>query len=210
MHWLSCFEIPSVTPADRKKFRDRATRAVREFEKERSKYGVVDDGAGRRYRIGVYFLLAGELKRAADAFDWFYREFPDDMGEPVFFLYSALAAYRSGEMDKAHSRLLEAMLSNIFLLPFLVGKKIEVTGVWLSSNREHASHLAEIDEYLQEPSLEERDWIAQALETDAFVTLRDGYIETFSALSGERDLAKRRRILDRWRDLRMLNLPSPC
>ena len=34
------------------------------------------------------------------------------------------------------------------------------------------------------------------------------YIETFSALSGERDLAKRGRILDRWRDLRMLHLPS--
>ena len=199
-----------MLPADKKKFRDRATRAARELEKERSKCGCVNDGAGRRYRIGVYFLLAGELKKASDAFDRFYREFPDDVGEPVFYLYAALAAYRSGEKEKAQLRLLAAMLSNVFLLPHLVGKVLEAPGVWHPSNRQHESYLTEIEEYLYEPSIEERGWIAEAMASEPFVMLCDGYIETFAALSGERDFERRAAILGRWRDLEEFHLPSRC
>lgn len=191
---------------DKKRFRDRANRAVRELEKEKSIFGRINDKAGKRYRIGVYYLLAGDLKKSVEAFDWFYREFPDDVGEPVFNLYGALAAYRNGESNKARGRLLEAMLSNIFLLPALIGKEMDVPDIWYSSNRDQAEYLFEIGEFLDEPTSEELSWIEAELATRRFAECRDGYIATFGALSQERDISRRMDILAKWQSFQAEHL----
>jgi len=134
-----------VTPEIKKNFRDRAVRAVRGLEKERSSFGYINDGSGKRYRAGVFFLLAGDLKRANETFDWFYEEFPDDIGEPVFHLYSSLAAHRQGDLVKARMRLLDTMLSNIFMLPHLVGQRLNAPDIWCQSNRHQESYLLEVE-----------------------------------------------------------------
>ncbi|MBG9792083.1 hypothetical protein ABD76_06025 [Paenibacillus dendritiformis] len=197
-----------MTSTEKQTFRDRANRAARELEKEKSAFGYINDGAGRRYRIGVNFLLSGDLQRSAEAFDWFYEEFPDDVGEPVFNLYSALAAYRCGEMDKARTRLLGTMLSNIFLLPHLIGRKFEAPDAWHPSNRHQESYLGEIEGFLSEPSSEELRWIEAELSTPSFEALRSGYIATFSALNGEQDIGKRVGILKQWEILQAAHFPD--
>ena len=196
-----------MIPTEKSRFRDRATRAARELKKERSAFGHINDGAGRRYRVGVYFLLSGDLEKSAKAFDWFYDEFPDDIGEPVFNLYSALATYRCGEMSKARTRLLEAMLSNIFLLPHLIGQRFKAPNVWHPSNRHQEGYLLEIEQFLHEPSREELHWIEAELSTPPFTTLKDGYIATFSALNGEQDINKRVALLRQWESLQVEHLP---
>ena len=190
-----------VTPEKRHKFRERALRAIRELEKERVSFGRINDSSGKRYRAGVFFLLSGDLKRAGETFDWFYKEFPDDVGEPVFHLYSALAAYRQGKPIKARTRRLDTMLSNIFLLPHLAGQPFNAPDIWYQSNWHQESYLLEVEELLHEPTSEERAWIASELSSDTFVTLRDGYIATFTELKFETDIARRMSILGKWQRL---------
>ena len=197
-----------MTPTEKHKFRGRATRAARELEKERTTFGHINDGAGRRYRVGVYFLLAGDLQKAAQAFDSFYDEFPDDIGEPVFNLYSALVAFRCGETNKARTRLFGAMLSNIFLLPFLIGQRLKAPNVWHPSNRHQESYLLEVEKFLHEPTREELNWIETELSTRPFTILKDGYIATFGALNGERDLNKRVALLKQWESLQAECFPD--
>jgi hypothetical protein len=187
--------------ADRKRYRDRANRAWRELRKEKDRGGFINDGPGRRYRVGVYFLLAGDVAAASLAFDWFDAEFGDDVGEPVFFLYGALAAHRSDEPAKARRRLLLTMQSNIYLLPFLAGKALPPLEIWHSSNRHQPGYLLEIEPFLAEPSKDECCWIGLELETPPFQKLRDGYLSTFFALKDEADFDKRRAILTAWRTL---------
>lgn len=186
---------------DKKRYREKATRALRELRKEKKLYGSINDGPGRRYRVGVYFLLAGDLAAASDALDWFDVEFDDDVGEPVFLLYGALTAYRQGDHVKARWRLLQAMQSNIYLLSFLAGVALPPLDIWHSSNWHRADYLLEIESFLDEPSQEERRWIAVELETAAFRKMRDGYLSTFFALNGESDFVKRGDILKTWHRL---------
>lgn len=186
-----------VIPDLRKRFRARANGAMRKLRKEEAS-GYIRDGSGNRYRVGVYFLLAGDLERAAEAFDWFEGKFEDDVGEPLFFLYGALTAYRRGDLTNARSRLANAMLSNIFLLPFLWGDRIDTSGMWLSSNWEEEGYIATVREFLDEPTPEERQWIASEWNSAPFVTLREGYISTFRALDKESDYLRRSAILNRW------------
>jgi hypothetical protein len=76
---------------ERKKFREHANRARRGLLSEKKKYGYINDGSGKRYRVGVFYVLSGDLEKALEFYLWFEQEFPDDIGEPIFDLYWALA-----------------------------------------------------------------------------------------------------------------------
>lgn len=126
----------------------------------------------------------------------------------MFNLFGALAAYRCGEMEKARARLLETMLSNMFLLPHLIGQRFEAPDAWHPSNRHQESYLEEVEGFLHEPSGEELRWIEAELSTPSFTTLRNGYVTTFSALNGERDISRRVEPLRQWESLQAESFPA--
>ena len=185
--------------SERKKYRDRANRAYRSLLREKSQHGFIDDGAGKRYQVGVYYLLSGEVEKALAFYSWFEQEFPDDIGEPVFELYWALAHYRDGNMEAARARLQGTMLQNIYLLPFLFDEPLAKQNIWHSSNWTQPEYLCEIEMFLNEPTVEERHWIKREFHSGPFEALRTGYIETYGALLGEKDFQRRGKILNDWR-----------
>lgn len=192
--------------SEQKRYRDRATRAMRELLKEKKLYGHIHDGGGKRYLVGMYFLLAGDIQKAAEAFDWFYAEFPDDVGEPIQHLYSALAAYRSGDFGTAEKRLKEAMVSNVYLLPHIIQEEIHTEGIWHSSNWRSEAYLDEVREFLEEPNQQERAWITAQFHTATFQELMNGYLATYRALNSEDNVERRGAILDEWHTLQRAHI----
>jgi len=183
-----------------KKYRDRANRARRELFKEKEKFGAISDGSGKRYRVCVYFVLSGAPEKAADFLGWFEPEFADDIGEPAFLLYAALASYRVGSLEKARSYLLDAMLSNIYMLPYLFSRPIPRQDMWHSSNWVQPDYIDEIEEFLEEPTSQEREWIEEQFDSELFTKVREKYVATFRALQHASDFDTRSRILKEWRD----------
>jgi hypothetical protein len=181
-----------------KNFRQRALRAKRELKKEMESTGYIRDGSGRRYRVGVFHFIAGDIIEASEAFDWFEKEFPEDIGEPVHHLYSALAAYRLGNEQLARHRLGNTLVSNIYLLPHVVGNPIERMNIWHSSNRCCPEYLSEVAELLEWPSTSDRKWIDQVIDSPTFCALQSGYISTHQALLAEQDFNARVKILRKW------------
>jgi len=184
--------------AERKKFRERANRARRGLLNEKKKKGYINDGSGKRYRVGVFYLLSGDVEKALEFYSWFEQEFPDDIGEPICELYWALAHYRAGNIEEARFRLQSTMLKNIYLLPLLFNEPMEKQEIWHGSNREQLEYLFEVEEFLGEPTVEERKWMKKEFHSKRFEELRTGYIETYKALLHERDVEKRGKILDDW------------
>ena len=185
---------------EQKKYRDRANRARRELFKEKEKFGAISDGSGKRYRVCVYFVLSGAPEKAAEFLEWFEQEFADDVGEPAFLLYAALAHYRVGSLRKARTYLLDSMLSNIYLLPYLFSRSMPKQDMWHSSNWAQPDYIEEIEELLEEPTSQEREWCKEQFDNELFTSARNKYIETFHALQHASELDTRRRILGDWRD----------
>ena len=185
---------------EQKKYRDRANRAQRELLKEKVKFGAISDGSGKRYRVCVYFVLSGAPEKAVEFLDWFEMEFPDDVGEPAFLLYAALADYRVGSLEKARRYVLETMLSNIYLLPYLFSRPMLKEDMWHSSNWVQPDYIEEIEEFLEGPTSQEREWFQEQFDDELFTNVRNKYIETFHALQHAKELDSRRRILGEWRD----------
>lgn len=185
---------------EQKRYRDRANRARRSLLKEKEKFGAISDGSGKRYQACIDFILSGAPESAVEFMEWFEQEFPDDVGEPAFLLYAALAYYRVGTTGKAISYLLDAMLSNIYLLPCLFARPLPMQDMWHSSNWAQPDYVGEIEELLGEPTSHEREWVKTQFEGELFTNIRNKYIETFRALQHTRELDTRTRILDDWRD----------
>ena len=180
-------------------FRDRAMRLKRALMNEQRKFGFIDDGAGKRYLIGPLFVLAGELRKAVEFYEWYEKACAEDSGEPLHYLFWTLALHRNGDLEKANAKLLETMLQNVYLLPTLLGVPPTPYDIWHSSNRQDPSYLAEIpDEFIPELSEEERSWIKTQLGSFRFRRVLEEYVSTYRSLNSEKKFERRSQILTRW------------
>ena len=100
-------------------------RHIERFEKQlqykKQRFGCYDDGAGTRYFIGPYYMLAGDVEGALKHFKWFSRVFPDDIGEPGQYLCWTLVIYKSGDLKKAYMKFLQTLFMNPFVIARVIG-----------------------------------------------------------------------------------------
>jgi tetratricopeptide (TPR) repeat protein len=121
-------------PQEPKKIRARIRRYERTLRREQGCYGFINDGAGKRYRLGPLYLLMGDTAGALRSFAWFAQTFPDDCGDPLQYLCWTLALYRAGDLEQAAAKLRQTMLSNLYLLPRLLGLPQAHIDMWYPSN----------------------------------------------------------------------------
>ena len=67
---------------ENQKIRSRLRSYERKLQKEKKEHGFYRDGAGKRYQIGPHYMLLDDNDGALAAFEWFEKEFSDDVGEP--------------------------------------------------------------------------------------------------------------------------------
>ena len=176
----------SQLPSEPQKIRARITRYERELRKERDKFGYISDGYGKRYLLGPLYLLMGDVAGAVKSFDWFEQTFPDDIGEPVHFLCWTLALYRSGDTAQAAQRLRQTMLSNLYLIPHLLGREQDELDISYSTNYEQKEFLEyvppEIWALWDGPALQ---WAQEMYDSPEFCQVRSRYIEILEQLKLE-------------------------
>jgi hypothetical protein len=176
----------SQFPSEPKKIRARITRYERELRKERDKFGYMSDGYGKRYLLGPLYLLMGDVAGAVKSFDWFEQTFPDDIGEPVHFLCWTLALYRSGDTTQAVQRLRQTMLSNLYLIPHLLGREQDELDISYGTNYEQKEFLdyvpPEIWALWDGPALR---WAQEMYDSPEFRQVRARYIEISEQLKSE-------------------------
>jgi tetratricopeptide (TPR) repeat protein len=121
-------------PQDPTKIRARIRRYERALRREQASYGFINDGGGKRYLLGPLYLLMGDTAGALQSFAWFAQTFPDDSGDPLQYLCWTLALYRAGDLEHAAAKLRQTMLSNLYLLPRLLGLPQDHIDMWYPSN----------------------------------------------------------------------------
>ena len=173
----------SPFPKDPKKLKSKLRRYERELRKEQTTHGFIDDGGGKRYLVGPMYLLLDDTEGAVRSFSWFADTFPDDMGEPGFFLCWALALYRAGETEAAGRKLRQAMLSNLYMIPYLIGQPQAEYDIWHGSNWDRLDYLQYISpEYFTLWDDAARQWAAELYHGPEFTAVRDRYIEIYRQL----------------------------
>jgi hypothetical protein len=168
---------------DKQKIRSRLRSYERKLQKEKKEHGFYRDGAGKRYQIGPHYMLLGDNEGALGTFRWFEKEFSDDCGKPGHSLCWALALYRAGNEVGAAKKLRQTMLSNLYLVPRLVGSPIAELDIWHGSSDAEPGYIESIPEaYFLLWTAPDRKWASRLYHSPGFQSVRARYIEISRAL----------------------------
>ena len=187
---------------EQQKIRSRLRRYERKLQQEKRKSGYYHDGAGKRYQIGPHYMLLGDNEGALKAFAWFEREFDDDIGTPDHSLCWSLALYRAGNEIGAAKKLRQAMLSNLYLVPHLLGEPISEIDMWHGSSDAEPEYVEHIpDRYLQLWTDEEKQWADRLYKSPGFQSVRQRFIEISKLLDSIRPGPERSRLVREMHEL---------
>jgi hypothetical protein len=189
--------------SDKQKIRSRLRSYERKLEKEKKEHGFYRDGAGKRYQVGPHYMLLDDNDGALAAFEWFEREFNDDIGKPDHSLCWSLALYRSGNEIGAARKLRQTMFSNLYLVPHLLGSPVDQLDIWHGSSDAEPSYV----EYAPEAYLElwteaEREWASHLYHSPGFQSVRARYIEISKALDTTPPGPERSRLVEEMYELK--------
>jgi hypothetical protein len=184
-------------PDTEKKLRSRVSSYKSSLNKEKKAYGHVSDGSGKRYFLFCLYFVLNDLKKSEEYFEWYKQEFPDDVGEPIQKLCWAISLHRMKREEEARYMLGELMLSNLYLIPHLIGQDVQEYDIWHSSNYEHTDYVEYIPTQVRK-SIEEKEieWMAALYESFDFRRIRKRYIEIYHALRNTKDLEARKALLN--------------
>jgi tetratricopeptide (TPR) repeat protein len=182
---------------DPKNIRTRIRSYERALRREQERFGAIHDGAGKRYLLGPLYVLMGDTEGALRSFAWFAETFPDDSGEPLHLLCWTLALYRAGQTEQAAATLRQTMLSNLYLMPRLLGRDQDIIDMWHPSNRSEKRYVDALpDEWyaVWEPSA--LAWVRTVYDSEPMRRVRDIYIAIYTALQEEPPGPRRSRLVE--------------
>jgi len=192
-------------PQDPKKIRARVKRYERALRKEQERFGAIADGAGKRYLIGPLYLLLNDVDAALEAFAWFEQTSPDDVGEPGHLLCWTLTLYHTGHLDAATHKLRRTMLSNLYVIPYLLGEPVDTSDDWHGLIEDKASYLLEIPpEYFELWDADALQWLQETYQSNELRQVRERYIEIDRQLETEPPGPKRSQLVQEAFELRGL------
>jgi hypothetical protein len=184
-------------PDTEKKLRSRISSYKSALNKEKKDYCYISDGSGKRYLLFCLYFVLGDLNKSRQYFEWYKKEFPDDVGEPIQKLCWALSLHRMKNDDEARYMLAELMLSNLYLIPNIIGLDVQKYDIWHSSNFEdidYVGHIpAEVRKSIKESEIKWMDTLYNSFE---FRRIRKRYIEIFHELQRTKELEKRKDLLN--------------
>jgi len=182
-------------PDTEKKIKNRITKYKRELQKEKDLTGYINDGFGKRYLLFCFYFVLGDFDNADEYFEWYKREFSDDIGDPIQQLCWALSLNRMGKDKEAKYRLAELMLSNLYIIPHLLGYEIEEYDIWHGSNLEYPEYVEYIfDEVIENINESDLQWIKELYHSPELTHIREQYIEIHRKLKDTRVFEERRKL----------------
>ncbi len=193
-------------PTDPKKLKQRISRYKRSFKKEQEEHGWISDGAGKRYLLGLLYLLIDDLDGALEYYQWYGEKFPDDIGDAAHYLVWMLVLYRVGNEQRASDKLVEAMLANLFFIPHILGVEQERPDVENGSDYIEYLYLDELPQVaLDLCTPEELEWVRNKYYSKKVTLVREKYIEIEEQLKSEPVGPKRSKMVDSKFKLRKLD-----
>jgi hypothetical protein len=186
-----------IFPDTERKLKTRISSYRSSLRKEKKERDYISDGSGKRYILFSLYLILNDLEKSNEYFEWYCKEFHDDSGEPFQKLCWAIGLFRMNRLDEARQVLAETMLSNLYLIPNIIGVPLEEEyDIWHSSNFENLYYStdlpSEINDNIQENEL---IWMKETYESFDFRRINKSYRKIYHQLKSAEDIDERRKLL---------------
>ena len=184
-------------PETEKQLKNKISSYKSALNKEKKIHGFINDGSGKRYLLFYLYFVLDDLKKSNDYFEWYASEFSDDVGEPIQKLCWALSLQRMGKTREAKLKLADLMLSNLYIIPQIIGRKIKPYDIWHSSSDSYIDYIDYLPQKIKKSiQKNEIEWMKTLYDSSEFSRIRKRYIEIFHELQNVKDIESRRVLLD--------------
>ncbi len=186
----------SFFPETPEKIKQRLRSYTNALKKEKKLHGFYDDGYGKRYLIGPLHLLLSDYEGGMAYYNWFEKEFPNDVNEPFNYLCWTLTLYKNKHFKEAENKLIQTILCNFYLVPYLLNLEIETIDVRPFSNYNASDYVFNLPDELKElwddDSLE---WLSRLWSDEKIQSIKNEYIVLLRELAKEDKYEKRGNML---------------
>jgi hypothetical protein len=173
------------------------------MNREKRDHGAINDGRGKRYVLFSLYFLLGDDEAFQKYSRWYVSEFPDDVQEPIQLLCWSIMAFRAGSLRNAKFLLAKLIVSNVYMVPSIIGRDVLEKEIWHSTNNTRIDYIGEIPKKVRDNiSDSDIDWIKKSYDSFEFRRVRKRHLDIYSELLttgfGER---RRLDLIDESRDL---------
>ncbi|MDQ6993672.1 MAG: hypothetical protein Q9M31_09355 [Mariprofundus sp.] len=184
-------------PNTERKLQNRVVSYRAALKKEKATFGCINDGGGRRYMLFYLYFVMDDLKKSRAYFRWYKKEFPNDVGEPTQKLCHAFSLHRMKKEAEAKHSLAELMLSNLYIIPHLLGHKLQEHDMWHASSYDSMDYIEYIpEEVIGSITLEEIQWMKTLYGSFEFRRMQERYIEIYHKLQTAKGVEQRTTLLN--------------
>ena len=177
-----------MTEKQQNRIKDRITGIKKDLAADKRKWGgYYDDSRGLRYAPPELYLKIKDYKGALRYFNWFEKNFPDDIGFPGFLFEYTLTLFKNKKIEKAENKVLETFISNPYLIDYFLDK--ELTDYYPDENSEWKKE--SLKKYFiyskHDPGLEDFiEWLEIHIGNPKFLSVKNEIIEIENKLITER------------------------
>ena len=169
---------------------------------EKRKFGWYDDSYGRRYVIAELYIKIQDHKGALRYFNWFEKEFKEDIGFPDFLFYWTATLYENDKIKKARQLAYKTLFSNIYLIEAVCAKTpryLDYKGYSNIDTLEFADSMKQT--CIKNTSDNFRSWIQEFSSCDEYEKVLNEYVSLNKLIVDERPGKIRSELLDHRRAL---------
>ena len=188
-----------MTEKQQNRIKDKITKIKKELAADKRQWGgYYDDSRGLRYAPPELYLKIKDYKGALRYFNWFEKNFPDDIGFPGFLFEYTLTLFKNKKIEKAEEKVLETFISNAYLIDYFLDK--ELTDYYPDQNSEWKTE--SLKKYFiyskHDPGLEDfAEWLEIYVESSKFLSLKNEIIDIKTKLVTEQPGPTRKALVKR-------------
>ena len=195
-----------LTPKKEERLRKKIKKYRSHLTAEKRRFGFFDDSSGVRYLLPAIYIQLEDYKGGLTYLRWFNKNFPDDVGYPIFLFEWALILYKVGKLKDAELKIIQTFFENSYLLDKFFGRAVKALEKYEYSNWS----TVELTKYFEYSSSQEEfedfsDWLNNVEQSESFRKTRDRFIELERQLLVEKNTDKRGKILE---EIRFLQSPE--
>lgn len=159
--------------------------------------GFYDDSRGLRYLPPQYFIQLGDFKGGLRYLNWFNKNFPDDIGLPIFLFESTIILFQANKIKEAEKKAFQAYCSNTYLFDKFLGRPIIPIDKYEWSNLQKPEFLEHFNYSIEQANLLDfSQWLEDLVLSNKFKKASQKFIEIHSQLKNESKLEKRRELIE--------------
>ncbi|WP_318310039.1 hypothetical protein [Flagellimonas crocea] len=167
-----------MTPKQAERIQAKITQVKKELAADKRCWGgFYDDSRGLRYLPPTLYIKLGDYSGANRYFNWFAKNFPDDIGYPIFLFEWTITLFKTKKKSLAEQKALDTFRGNTYLFDVFLqrpphGRSIREWSNWASKELKADMPYSKSDKELADFA----KWLEAFMDSEKFQQFAEDFL----------------------------------